>query len=220
MDSINSVNVVSIDEERLKFRVLVGIIAGGAAIPQSAGQFLFDLPPLTSFGNSNNYNQCVITCDGLSCHALPGQGDFPIWTDGNAATRTGCLDLHLDLPSSQAASNQQATALQAGTGQLQIGGYRQLVPIVANLMGNSDGLNAAGAAAAPATIGQGMGCYSWQGVGLGEPILSANPFGNKVRITMEHSSLPRPMFLANVGALPVDIGSYSFQFTITMVHNK
>jgi hypothetical protein len=68
MESINSVNVLAIDEERLKFRVIVGIAAGaGAAVPQVAGRYKVDLPPLTSFGNSNHYNQTTITCDGVSC---------------------------------------------------------------------------------------------------------------------------------------------------------
>ena len=220
MESVNSVSVVSIDEERLKFRVMVGILAGGGAVPQRSGEFQFDLPPLTNFGNSNHYNQCTITCDGLACHGAAGLGDIPVWTDGNGAAKIGAIDLHLDVPSSQCATNQQDVPAQAGTGQLQIGGYRQLVPITANLMGNNDGRNVAGAAVAPATIGTGMGCYCWAGVGLGEPILSANPFGNKVRITMEHVSLDRPMFIADGGALAVDIGVYSYQFTITMVHNK
>lgn len=218
---VNSVSVTSIDEERLKFRVMVGIRAGaGFAVPRRAGEFQFDLPPLTNFGNSNHYNQCVMTCDALACHAGAGLTNIPVWTDGGGAVRIGAIDLHLDVPSSQCATNQQGVAAEAGTGLLQIGGYRQLVPITANLIGNNDGRNVAGVAVAPATVGTGMGCYCWSGSGVGEPILSANPFGNKVRITMEHVSLDRPMYIADGGVLGVDVGIYSYQFTITMVPNK
>ena len=66
MESIHSVNVLSIDEERLKFRVIVSFDGqAGRAPPQRLGNYKFELPPLTSFANSNHYKQCTINLDGL-----------------------------------------------------------------------------------------------------------------------------------------------------------
>ena len=146
MSSVNSVKVLSIDEERLKFRVIVGIDAqAGRAVPQRNGRYHFDLPPLTSFGNSNHYKQCTINLDGLSCSGgavVNGAGNLPEavgWSNGIGLGKTSALEVNLSVPSSGTLVNTQFAAADAGTGTNAIGRFVQLVPLRLNDVGNTAG---------------------------------------------------------------------------------
>lgn len=217
MESINSVNVLSIDEERLKFRVLVGIdAAAGNAVPQRFGTYVFQLPPLTAFGNSNHYKQCTINCDGLSCTAPAAAGEAITWSNGVASGKVSALEVSLDTPSSGTLVNKQITAAQAGTGRNNIGRFNQLVPLKLNTIGKADGTT-------QSIVGGndvGTGASAWQGEGLGEAIMCGNPFGRQCEISFRRSDLDDKLALSAFGFAGVDVGIYSLQFTITMVPNK
>lgn len=218
METINSVNVISIDEERLKFRVICGFDCSAlAAVPQRFGSYVLDLPPLTSFGNSNHYNQCTINLDGLSCHAaVPGVGQAVCWSNGVGNVKVSSLEVSLDTPSSGTLVNKQFLPAEAGTGRNIIGRFQQLVPIQLVVIGNSNGTT-------QSLVGGndiGTGASAWQGVGLGGPIMCANPFGRQVEINFRRSDLDDRLALAEFGFAGVDVGIYSLQFTISMIPNN
>ncbi|MAB39903.1 MAG: hypothetical protein CL525_12535 [Aequorivita sp.] len=223
MESVNSVNVLSIDEERLKFRVIVGIDAqNNNATPQRFGHYKFELPPLTSFGNSNHYKQCTMKLDCISCSSglqLNGAGAIPEavgWSNGVALGKVSALEVILDVPSSGTLANSQLAAADAGTGNNKIGRFIQLIPLQLNLVGNSLGTRIS-------TVGGldiGTGSFAWQGEGFGEAMMCGNPFGGPVEIKFQRPDLNLPLALVDVGNAAQDVGIYSLQFTITMVHNK
>tara|TARA_R100001440_G_scaffold16228_5_gene27637 strand:+ start:1965 stop:2636 length:672 start_codon:yes stop_codon:yes gene_type:complete len=223
MESINSVNVLSIDEERLKFRVIVGIDAqNNNATPQRFGHYKFELPPLTSFGNSNHYKQCSMKLDCISCSSglqLNGAGAIPEavgWSNGVALGKVSALEVILDVPSSGTLANSQLAPADAGTGSNKIGRFIQLVPLKLNLVGNSLGTRIS-------TVGGldiGTGSSAWQGEGFGDAMMCGNPFGGPVEIKFQRPDLNLPLALVDVGTPGTDVGIYSLQFTITMIPNK
>ena len=223
MASVNSVNVLSIDEERLKFRVIVGIDASaGNAVPQTLGRYIFQLPPLTAFGNSDHYKQCLINLDGISCTAQsppgPGANQAVAWSTGVGFGKMSSLEVSLDVPSSGTLANKQILAADTGTGVNAIERFMQLVPITLTLVGNEAGTR-------ESDVGGndiGTGSFAWNGVGLGEPIMCGNPFGNTCEINFKRPDMAHgtKLHLAQIGAAGIDVGIYSLQFSITMVPNK
>jgi len=213
---VNSVSVTSIDEERLKFRVILGVDAV-AKVSSRPGQYDFDLPPLTSFGNSNHYNQCKMTCDGVS-FKVQDNIDDAVWTDGANFHKMDSIELKATCPSSQTGAIKRIGVNDFD--ELYYGQFRQMIPLRCNLIGNDDGTIVA---ASPGPALNGTGCYAWQGEGLGEPVLSGNPFGDTLTLTLTDPSFPfgstrLVSFATGVGG--IDQGTYAFQFTITMVPNK
>jgi len=217
METINSVNVISIDEERLKFRVLCGFDCGaGNAVPQRFGSYILELPPLSSFGNSNHYNQCTINLDGISCTSLAAAGEQVAWSNGAALGKVSALEVSLDTPPSGTLVNKQLTAAEAGTGKNNIGRFNQMVLLQLNKVGKADGTTQSLVAGNDV----GTGASAWQGVGLGDAIMCANPFGRQVEINFRRSDLQDKLALTQFGFPAVDVGIYSLQFTITMMPNK
>ena len=215
MSSVNSVNIYSIDEERLKFRVICsvdGANAGAGGAPNE-GTYEFLIPPLTAFGNSHEYPNCRINCDAMLAHIAIGINDAT-WTINGAIpalVRCGGIVLRLDVPSSQAMISHQLAVANAGVGTHELGGFRQLVPLELKLTGN-------GAGAVPANPGS----YVYIGEGKGEPVICANPFGSTIRISMHHPQLDDDTYLCYnaAGAGATDLGLYVYQFTIQMVPNE
>lgn len=213
-DAIKSVKVYSLDEEKLKFRVILVVAAGAVAIDQ--GNYQFSLPPLTAYGNSNHYNQCNITLDGFEAHIqLIGTNDA-CWTTPAALSRVGSLEVRLDVPSAQTLINYNTNPFGPGgaQGDPRQGGYRCLVPFNARLIGNGAG----------AILGN-MGDYSFQGdcgSNFGGPLMCGNPFGNTITVSNRLPGNDDRCWLvsaaAGVGA--PDLGCYSYQFTITMIPNR
>ena len=222
---VNSVSVSSIDEERLKFRVICGINAANHP-PGRIGEYKFELPPLTSFGNSNHYNQCTMTCDCVSFGVQDGLILDPTWSDGATFGRIDCIELKADVPSAQTGAVRRSVGQNVD--QHLYGQFRQMIPLKCNLIGGSDG-RIVSAGIVPIPIGGGAnnglfgtGPYAWQGEGKGDPTLSANPFGDTLTLTLSHPAFFASLKLVShaAGAGSGDEGSYSFQFTITMVPNK
>lgn len=217
MSSVNSVKVLAIDEERLKFRVLCGFDCGvGNAVPQRFGTYVFELPPLTAFGNSNHYKQCTINCDGMSCTSKPAAGESIAWSNGAAFGKVSSLEVSLDTPSSGTLVNKQLAAAEAGTGRNNIGRFNQLVLLQLNTVGNATGTTLSNVGGADI----GTGASAWQGEGIGEAIMCANPFGRQCTISFRRSDLDDKLALAAFGFAGVDVGIYSLQFTITMIPNN
>ena len=95
---LNTVNVFSIDEEKLKFRVNVSFSA--PQIAQDSGEYKFTLPIPTALANSHEYNSCLIDCNGFQAYALGAIAD-PVFTIAGGLVKVGCMELQLNIPSSQ-----------------------------------------------------------------------------------------------------------------------
>ena len=211
MSEIQSVSVFSVDEERLKFRVICAfdILAG-----ENQGEFSFLLPPPTNFANSSHYSQALIKLDSFS--ACPGFGiGIPEWTtDTGIARKQSAAIIELDVGSSQTCYNFTTNAIDvANGGQSRTAGFRQLVPMQIVNVGSP------GVGATPSGAG-----YAWVGIGSGisatDPLLSANPFGQKIRIRIVSPIQGRTMFIHDNGAVGVNAADYVFSFTITMIPNN
>jgi hypothetical protein len=212
MDPVNSVQVYSLDEEKLKFRVLVSFAADIIATDQ--GGYEFQLPPLTSFGNSDHFQSCVINLDAFQCNTQVGVTDA-CWTTAVQLHKVGALDLRMDIPSSQTLQNLNINNTLDKVGDSRMGGYRQLVPLEMKLIGDGAG----------GIAGVGGVSYGWLGHGVGSEIICGNPFGSKITITNRISYADVKVWLVSVaggggGAGGADIGFYQYQFTITMIPNR
>lgn len=217
MSEINSVNVFSVDEERLKFRVIVAPNVIAAGIHQ--GEFNFILPPPTNFANNSQYSQCIVKLDTLTASPAGNIAD-PVWCNTLGNTKIAAVVVKLDIGSSQTTTikfNNQADVDEGGSAQ--IGGFRQLIPLQIVNVGTS---GAGAAAAGPLFTNEGA---CWTGIGSGvsatNPIMCANPFGQKVRMTLINPLTNAIVWLRSSGAAADDnIGRYTFQFTITMIPNN
>ena len=222
MSEIQSVSVLSVDEERLKYRVIVtaGIVAGF----NLGGEFTFNLPPPTNFGYNNNYNQCLIKLDSFV--ATPNGIDInPQWNcAGGTGIKVGAVVIELDTPSSQTIKNSLIGAVVLPPrpekfieekGLNMIGGFRQLIP----LQIVSVGTPGPAGGAAPQAAG-----YSWVGIGSGisstDPILSGNIFGRDTRLKIIDPARNKSIWIQDLNALnSPNIATYNFSFTVTMIPN-
>lgn len=217
MSEIQSVNVFSVDEERLKYRVIVSADVIGAA--DHKGEFEAYIPPPTSFANSHRYNQCLVKVDAFTATPTDAIADAT-WTDAAALSKTAGLMIRANVGSSQPQSIKidDAAALAAG-GDSQVGGFRQFIPLqLVNVGTTGNGAAAAG----PLATAEG---FSWVGIGSGisatDPILSANPFGQKIKFSLINpvSGLKNWLVSAAAGAGGNNVGQYNLQLTITMIPN-
>jgi len=223
MSEINSVNVYSVDEERLKYRVIAGIEAnpdGIADNPYGQGVYSVNFPIPTVFANSSEYSQCLIKCDLFSGQTDAALND-PTWVGRLAGigqlVKTPVVEIRLDVPSSQTTTISVASVVaQDQNGQHQVGGFRQLLPLQIVNVGDTNG-----ATASPSG-------YAWTGIGSGisatDPILCANPFGNTVTISLRDVAKQMPIWLSSNALVTAgflsDVGEYFFQFTVTMIPNN
>ena len=218
--SSNVVNVVAIDEERLKFRVNIALINRQAR----DGVFQVELPIPTFFGNSNQYNSALIKCTGFGA-LCPGNIADPVWSIGQPAgarvfSKMSCIEIQLDVPSSQTTAITNGGAIAGAVpadilGQSRIGGFRQLMFLkvvnAGDAAGNFD-FSAVGGGA----------CACWLGESNSEPLLCGNPFGSVLTITHKFPTNDETCKLVSqaVGAAGPDLGEYCYTFDITMVPNK
>jgi hypothetical protein len=226
MSEIQSVNVFSVDEERLKYRVIVsaGVIAAGV----HKGEFEAFIPPPTAFANSHRYNQCLVKVDAFTATPTDTIADAT-WTDGGTAAnppalvKTAGLIIRANIGSSQPQSIKiDDAASVASGGDNQVGGFRQFLPLqIVNVGTTGNGAGAAG----PVATAEG---FSWVGIGSGisatDPILSANPFGQKVKFTLINPTTGLKNWLVSAngaggGANGNNVGQYNLQLTITMIPN-
>lgn len=218
MSEIQSVNVFSVDEERLKYRVMIGINADQAGIHRfSQGKYMVQIPVPTSFANNRMYNQCLIKCDSFTATTPPAVVD-PSWEGdrANALLKMAAVEVRLDVPSSQTSViTVNSPQTQDNGGSIRIGGFRQLLPLQVVNVGDTAGATAA------------AGGFAWTAIGSGvsstDPLIAANPFGSRVVISLRNITDQQNCWLGSVAqhaaANYLDRGSYTFQFTITMIPN-
>ena len=234
MSEIQSVNVFSVDEERLKYRVIISAGVIGAA--DHKGDFEAYIPPPTAFGNSNNYNQCLIKVDAFTATPTDITADAS-WTDSGVPARTlppvaavpaalaklGGVMIRANVGSSQPQSIKidNAGSLSVG-GDSQVSGFRQFLPLqLVNVGTTGNGAAVAG----PVATNEG---FSWVGIGSGisatDPILSANPFGQKIKFSLINPVNDSKVWLVSAGGAAGgpggnNVGEYTLQLTITMIPN-
>jgi len=235
MSEIQSVSVFSVDEERLKYRVIIsaGVIGAG----DHKGEFEAYIPPPTAFANSNNYNQAIIKVDSFTATPIDTIADAT-WTDNGVPARAsppvpavpaalaklGGVMIRANVGSSQPQSIKidNAASLAIG-GDNQVAGFRQFLPFQLVNVGTT---GAGAAAAGPSPTAEG---FSWVGIGSGisatDPILSANPFGQKVKFSLINPVNDSKVWLVSAaggggGPAGNNVGEYNLQLTITMIPNN
>jgi len=221
-NSINSVQVFSTDEEKLKFRVIIAIDgsvyrlanAGGGRVMDGDGSYEIDIPVPTSIANSEKYNQCLIKCDAFSATGGPALAT-PTWArSGGVGITSAAFELNIGVGCGQTTSS----AINAAVGNpgdrnqpvINMSGYRQLVP--GQLVSTGNGL---GFAAANAGFG-------WLGMMRDlTPLLCANPFGQRIRVSILDPLSREKSCIMNSAALGGgDLGRYYIQLDVTMIPNK
>lgn len=211
--SINSVNVLSIDEEKLKFRITATFSAPN--ITQNEGIYKFELPIPTALANDQDYNTCVIDCNGFQAYALGNVAD-PCWSvDIPGATqriKQGCIELQLDIPSSQTITSTQSRAVASGSGDNRIGGYREILFMDCHSVGDGNG-----------NVDSASGrCAAWTAQSPARPVICGNPFGKTITIRNHDPINDSLCYLVSfaAGAGSADVGHYVYSFDITMIPNK
>jgi len=203
---INAVNVYSIDEEKLRYRIIVAVMATG--VQDFLGEFNLNIPPPTALTNSEKYRQCRMKCDSF-CAYTDGTIAVSTWSDG-AAVKEPAIELQLSCPTSQSVGNFINAAGQVGEGgATELAGFKQILP--------GQVVNNPVASFVPAANG-----YSWMSIsGRAEnPILCANPFGQQMTIRLIDPITRNNVWLTSNGALANDRGHYIFQFDVEMVPNN
>ncbi len=208
MSEINTVNVLAIGEEKLKFRVTATFAAPQLTVDE--GEYKFLLPIPTSLTNSHEYNSCVIECNGFQAYCLGGTGD-PTWTGPGALAKVGTIELQLDIPSSQTTTTTSLIAADDGVGDSRVGGYRELIFLDCHSVGDGAGNVAIGGRSA-----------AWTGKSTSDPILCGNPFGKTITIRNTDPITDNRVWLVSAGggAGGADLGHYIYSFDITMVKNN
>ncbi len=211
--SINSVNVLSIDEEKLKFRITCTFSAPNNTINE--GVYQFQLPIPTALANNEDYNSCVIDCNGFQAYALGGVAD-PCWSidlpGGAQRIKQGCIELQLDIPSSQTITSTQSRPVVSGVGDNRIGGYREVLFMKVDSVGDGNG-----------NVDSASGrCAVWNGSSPARPIICGNPFGKTITIRNHDPINDSKCYLVSfaAGAGSADVGHYVYSFDLTMVPNK
>jgi len=220
---VNTVNVFSIDEERLRYRVIVAI--KGVGNYEGRGQYQVDFPIPTSFNNSHEYSQCLMKCDSFTATTLFGIADAS-WGRGGAlpaptrGDKIPALELRMSVPTSQVVKS-SILGTNAGAAQevipteTEMSTWAQLLPGQVINTGNGQSF-AVGATSAD---------KGWMSIsGRAEnPIMCGNPFGQQVRITFRNPITENDVYLqdttAGGGNMGPDQGSYVMQFDITMIPN-
>lgn len=222
MKGTNVVNVVSIDEERLKFRVNIAVV-NRTNVPGAGtdGSYPVELPIPTFFGNSNEYNSALIKCVGFGA-LLPGVFADPAWNVGvpGAARqflKMSAVEIQLDVPSSQNTTITNGAAVAGAVagnllGESRIGGFRELMFLKVVSVGDGNG---------NFDLASGrVAC--WQGESNSDPLLCGNPFGKVLTITNRFPQNDEACYLSSVaaGVGGGDLGEYTYTFDVTMVPNK
>jgi len=208
---LNTVNVFSIDEEKLKFRATVSFSAPNIA--QNSGEYKFTLPIPTALTNSHEYNSCLIECKGFQMYALGGVADPVLNLDvgGGVFVKAGCIELQVDIPSSQTITTTNVVARDSGVGNSRIGGLRELLFLECKSIGDGAGNVALAGRSA-----------CWTGTSQSSPVLCGNPFGSLITIRNHDPISDDKVWLVSqaAGVGTADLGHYIYSFDITMVPNR
>tara|TARA_R100000805_G_C3617757_1_gene120069 strand:- start:44 stop:721 length:678 start_codon:yes stop_codon:yes gene_type:complete len=220
--TINSVKVLSIDEERRKFRVIF-TTNSAAANDTRFGKFNFNLPPPTSLTNSDHFQNARIKIEYV-CATPDGGVSDPTWvlsTNTGVGIHQGGVIVRLNTPCQQVVRNKIFTGAEYGTGTIDHNGFLQFVPMelknVGSLLANAAG--PAGAGVPQRTT------ISWIGDGTGaEGMITANPFNQNIELSLMSPSVDfATCYLASAtagGGLANPLGVYTVQFIVEMIPNK
>jgi len=217
-EEVNSVQVLSIDEERRKFRVIFttesGLLAGNDT---RHGKFQFTLPAPTALANSDHFRNARIKIESLTATSPDAINDAT-WAIGTApagqAIKTGGVIVALNTPSSQVVHNKTFAGADVGVGNNEQIGFQQFIPLRVN------NVLTFGGGGAIANDGA-----SWQGDGTGaEGIICGNPFNQSVQLTLKTPVVDQvSCYLASPGGgggLLNQIGNYVVSFIVEMIPNK
>ena len=229
MDNTNSSvvrveKVFGLDEEKLKFKVIVGKQFNQT----DKGNYTFNLPFLTDDCNSDKYSNAIIKLDCISirCESnVVTPNPNPIWTrDGAGGVGQEALDsvvLVMDLPSRQTTrhSTQNGGLLDD---EIQFNyKYQELIPLRNYFMGNYQGIEPPPHNGGGNPNGNSFG-YIWSP--NNEGVMCANPFGKELKYyfnTANDPVQPLKIYLGNSGdANDLDFTNISMQFSITLIPNN
>ena len=215
-DSINSVNVLSIDEERRKFRVILGFTGAGVGgnpnrvdIP---GQFTVNLPPPIAIANSDQFDNCVVKIDSFTAIA-DAAVITPTWRYSGGILKVPAIEIRGNLPSSNVLSIDQDAAADIGIGTVVNQGFAQLLPLQIVNVGDTAAFTPAAGGFAATAIGS--------GVAASDAVLCGNPFGKDLTIRLTTPVIERGsnVWISQVGAAQ-DVGYYTLQLSIELIPNK
>jgi len=221
---INTVNVFSIDEERLRYRVIVAI--KGQNNYEGRGRYQVDFPIPTSFTNSHEYSNCLMKCDSFGAYAPPALADVT-WGRGTgppapaAGAKLVALELRMSVPTSQTVKSSIVGVAAGAVGEIvptvtEVGRWAQLLPGQVVQAGNGTTFATAANAVDRA----------WLSIsGRAEnAIMCANPFGQQVTITFRDPITENDVYLQDTTAgganMGPEQGNYVMQFDITMIPNN
>mgnify|MGYP003116086268 CR=1 FL=1 len=227
--------VHNIDEEKLKFKVNVGI----SNHSQNHGDYSFDLPPLTDLCNSNEYSQAIIKLDQIvispfsrSVAGVVSANPNPVWSDrfqtgvGPGATLVAISNvlLTMSIPSRQTgltSNNNDNNNIQYG--QLYYK-YQELIPTFWEWRGNYEGIQTTNNNP-PVAVGNSYAIKHKPNSDNG--VMCANPFGSRVNFSFilgqDVGEDQNKIYLADVADPLVprnDITDIAMQLSIILVPNK
>tara|TARA_R100001594_G_scaffold3518_4_gene13117 strand:- start:1441 stop:2142 length:702 start_codon:yes stop_codon:yes gene_type:complete len=226
--NVNAVNVYSVDEEKLKFRIIIAIdgevyrqapggVAPAAVVIDGDGAYEIDIPIPTSIANSEKYNQCLIKCDAFAATAGPTLAT-PTWARAGAAAGVGITAAAFELQLSVGSGQTSTSAINAALGNpgdrhepvIAVSGYRQLIPGQIVSVGNALTFS-------PIAAG-----FGWIGMMRDlTPLLCSNPFGQRMRVRIvDPLSRQKACIMDSGGLANGDRGKYFIQLDVTMVPNK
>lgn len=226
--------VHNIDEEKLKFKVNVGIAVNST----NHGEYSFDLPPLTDLCNSNEYNQAIVRLDQIVISPLSqkvGAVDInnanPVWTDRFTAAADNTekaipnVLLTMSIPSRQSgltSNNNDNNNRQYG--QLYYK-YQELIPTFWEWRGNYQGIQPTNNGPPPVANGNSYAIRHQPNSDNG--VLCANPFGSRVNFNFilgqdvdENQNKLYLTQINNINTPRDDITEIALQLTIILVPNK
>lgn len=221
LDTIQSVNVLSIDEERRKFRVIFSTNSA-AALDTRHGKFKFNLEAPTYIANSDHYRNATIKIESVGF--VPDRGDVDSgWTinvGGGQDINIPGVIIRINTPSSQVVHNKTFLAANNDVGINDHNGFMQFVPIQV--------VNSGFLLANPALAGAGLPQrqqVAWIGDGSGaEPMVCANPFNQNIELSLLAPNVDfTTCYLATAtgaGGLNNQVGTYTIQFVVEMIPNK
>ena len=219
-ETTNSVKVLSIDEEKKKFRVIF-TTGSPAANDTRHGRFKFSLPPPTALGNSDEYRQALIKIEYVGATPDLGVQDAT-WTipTPQALFQSGVI-VRINAPSSQIVHNKTFLQAEYNVGVNDHTGFQQFVPLEVKNVG-SFLANAAGPAGAGVIQ---RNHISWVGDGTGcDGMICGNPFNQQLEISFMTPVVDfTTCYLSSptgAGGLLNQIGAYTIQLSIEMIPNK
>lgn len=226
--SINSVQVLSIDEERRKFRI---IFTSGtpAAADVRFGKFKFNLPAPTALANSDHFRNARIKIENVAVTPDLGVNDatWALPTGGGQAIHQSGVIVRLGTPSSQTIHSKTFAVAEYDTGNIDHNGFMQFVPLEVKNVGSLIESNTIPPAAANIRTGGVLqrDKIAWLGDGTGaEGMICGNPFNQNLELSLLTPSVDfTTCYLASAGgagALLNMIGTYTIQFIVEMIPNK